>query len=98
MEEIKNKTEKLEKNEEEKVSGGYIHNRPNSVFKYVLVSDNYGNVIARYKTLEEAQEAAKALADKSYSAPVSTKILTDEEFKALYHSPDDDYHFIQSLK
>ena len=37
MEEIKNKAEKLEKSEEEKVSGGYVHERPGAPFPVVVV-------------------------------------------------------------
>ena len=39
MEEIKNKAEKLERSEEEKVSGGYVHERPGASFPFVVVND-----------------------------------------------------------
>ncbi len=74
MEEIKNKAEKLSETETEKVSGGYVHHRPGMPsFEYVVVDDRDGDVVGRYKTKEEAQEAAK-------NWKLSSKVLTDEEY------------------
>lgn len=77
MEEIKNKAEKLKDTEVEKVSGGYVHHRPGMPsFEYVVVDDRDGDVVGRYKTQEEAQEAAK-------NWKLSSRVLTDEEYLDL---------------
>ena len=73
MEEIKNKAEKLERSEEEKVSGGYVHERPGAPFPFVVVNDYDGSVIGRYKTKEEAQASAQ-------NWGVSARVLTDKEY------------------
>lgn len=76
MEEIKNKAEKLERSEEEKVSGGYVHERPGMPFPFVVVNDYDGSVIGRYKTKEEAQASAK-------NWGISARVLTDNEYNDL---------------
>ena len=79
MEEIKNKAEKLEKTEEEKVSGGYVHERPGASFPFVVVNDYDGSVIGRYKTKEEAEASAK-------NWGLSARVLTDKEYGELIGS------------
>ncbi|MBQ2671462.1 MAG: hypothetical protein IJG00_01445 [Clostridia bacterium] len=79
MEEIKNKAEKLERSEEEKVSGGYVHERPGASFPFVVVNDYDGSVIGRYKTKEEAEAAAK-------NWRLSARVLTNKEYTDLIDS------------
>ena len=79
MEEIKNKAEKLERSEEEKVSGGYVHERPGASFPFVVVNDYDGSVIERYKTKEEAEAAAK-------NWRLSARVLTNKEYTDLIDS------------
>ena len=79
MEEIKNKAEKLEKTEEEKVSGGYVHERPGASFPFVVVNNYDRSVIGLYKTKEEAEAAAK-------NWGLSVRVLTDKEYTDLMDS------------
>ena len=76
MEEIKNKAEKLEKTEVEKVSGGYVHERPGAPFPFVVVNDYDGSVLGRYKTKEEAEASAK-------NWGLSARVLTNKEYTDL---------------
>lgn len=79
MEEIKNKAEKLERSEEEKVSGGYVHERHGAPFPFVVVNDYDGSVLGRYKTKEEAEASAK-------NWGLSAKVLTNKEYTDLVDS------------
>lgn len=79
MGEIKNEAEKLERSEEEKVSGGYVHERPGAPFPFVVVNDYDGSVLGRYKTKEEAEASAK-------NWGVSAKVLTNKEYTDLVDS------------
>lgn len=85
MKENKNKAEKLNKKEEEKVTGGYIYCRPDDPsgkisnrFKYVLLNDT-GHTIGKYETLDEALYFAALNS-------VSPKVLTDDELFELKHN------------
>lgn len=81
MKENKNKAEKLNKKEEEKVTGGYIHYDQNSKapFKYVLLKDSGKKIIGKYETLDEALYFAALNG-------VSPKVLTDDEYFELKHN------------
>ncbi len=87
MEEIKNKAEKLERSEEEKVSGGYVIQRSKL---YLLVSDIGGWVLGEYKSIDEAQDAAKAQG-------ISAKIITFDEYNNLKNSDTLNYDHLGKI-
>ena len=83
MKENKNKAEKLNKKEEEKVTGGYIYciQNPGTHFKYALIKDTGHKTIGEYETLEEAMYYAGLNG-------VSPRVLTDNELLELKATPN----------